>query len=254
MKRREHEDAPWVLLRGLMRDRRHWGGFAALFASRFAGAAITTIDFPGNGELYRQRSLPSIDATADFCRAELQGRGLKPPYRVLAMSMGAMVAASWAARYPDELAACVLINTSLRPFSRFWQRLQPRSYPSVLKMALLRPSAREAETMVLKLTTTSRDERVLDDWTAWREAQPVSSANALRQLAAATRFVTSIEAPKVRTLVLVGARDRLVSPDCSRKLAAAWGCELREHPSAGHDLPFDDAEWVVAQVEAWAGR
>jgi pimeloyl-ACP methyl ester carboxylesterase len=250
----ESDQTPWVLLRGLMRDRRHWGGFAALFAARFGGAAIAAIDFPGNGELHRQRSLGSIEATADFCRAELQRRGLKPPYRVLAMSMGAMVAASWATRYPDELAACVLINTSLRPFSRFWQRLRPVAYPSVLKMALLRPSARDAETMVLKLTTTSRDAGVLDDWSAWREAQPVSSANALRQLAAATRFVASPAPPKVRTLVLVGAKDRLVSPDCSRKLAAAWGCELREHPSAGHDLPFDDAEWVVAQVGRWLRR
>lgn len=248
----DQDQTPWVLLRGLMRDQRHWGPFAALFASRFAGTPIAAVDFPGNGVLHEQRSLASIDATADFCRADLRRRGLKPPYRVLAMSMGAMVAASWARRYSDELAACVLINTSLRPFSRFWQRLRPRAYPSVLKMALLRPSPREAETMVLKLTTSSRDERVLDDWTRWRIAQPVSKTNALRQLAAATRFVTTREAPTVRTLVLVGARDGLVSPDCSRQLAAAWGCEIREHPSAGHDLPFDDAEWVVAQVEDWS--
>ncbi|MDB5973059.1 MAG: alpha/beta hydrolase [Hydrocarboniphaga sp.] len=246
------EATPWVLLRGLMRDRRHWGRFIERFAERFPGAPVVTIDFPGNGELHEQRSLPTIGETADFCRAELQRRGIAPPYRVLAMSMGAMVAASWATRYPDELEACVLINTSLRPFSRFWQRLRPGVYPSLLKMAFFKPDARESEAIVLRLTTASRDRGVLDDWTAWREAQPVSTANALWQLASAMRYVASRDAPRVRMLVLAGAKDRLVHPACSRKLAKAWGCEIREHPSAGHDLPFDDGEWVAAEVETWS--
>ena len=246
-----NDATPWLLLRGLMRDRRHWGGFADLLATRFPDAPLLTLDFPGNGERHAQRSLPTIAGTADFCRAELQHRGLAPPYRVLAMSMGAMVAASWAARYPRELDACVLINTSLRPFSRFWQRLRPGAYPAVLKLALLKPDARAAEETVLRLTTASRDASVIGDWAAWREAMPVSKGNALWQLASAMRFVAPREAPAVPMLLLAGARDRLVNPACSHKLAAAWGCEIREHPSAGHDLPFDDGEWVVAQVESW---
>lgn len=242
---------PWILLRGLMRDARHWGGFVERFASRFPGAPVITIDFPGNGELHQQRSLPTIDETAEFCRAELQRRGVQPPYRLLAMSMGAMVAASWAARYPGELGACVLINTSLRPFSRFWERLRPGVYPSVLRMALFKPSVRDAESIVLKLTTTRGDRSVLDHWTAWHQAQPVSRSNALWQLASAIRYVAPAIAPTVPMLVLAGARDRLVNPACSRKLAAAWGCEIREHPDAGHDLPLDDGEWVAAQVQEW---
>ncbi|WP_295678940.1 alpha/beta hydrolase, partial [uncultured Nevskia sp.] len=106
----------WVLLRGLMRDSRHWGDFPQAFASEMSGARIELLDFPGNGALNEQTSASSVDAMADYCRAELQRRGLKPPYRLLAMSLGAMAASSWASRYPQELDACVLINTSLRPF------------------------------------------------------------------------------------------------------------------------------------------
>jgi hypothetical protein len=48
--------------------------------------------------------------------------------------------------------------------------------------------------------------------------------------------------------VLAGAGDRLVDPTCSRRLAAAWACPLAVHPWAGHDLPLDDAQWVLDQV------
>ena len=52
-------------------------------------------------------------------------------------------------------------------------------------------------------------------------------------------------------LVLASAADALVDPRCSQRVAQAWGCVLRTHPSAGHDLPLDDGEWVVREVSAW---
>jgi pimeloyl-ACP methyl ester carboxylesterase len=39
-----------------------------------------------------------------------------------------MVAVEWASRYPQEIARCVLINTSMRPYSRFHQRLRWQNY------------------------------------------------------------------------------------------------------------------------------
>jgi pimeloyl-ACP methyl ester carboxylesterase len=41
-----------------------------------------------------------------------------------------MVAVEWASRYPQEIARCVLINTSMRPYSRFHQRLRWQNYPA----------------------------------------------------------------------------------------------------------------------------
>jgi predicted alpha/beta hydrolase family esterase len=55
----------------------------------------------------------------------------------------------------------------------------------------------------------------------------------------------------VSFLVLTSAADRMVDPSCSRALARQWGCALREHASAGHDLPLDDGAWVSEQVAQW---
>jgi len=48
--KREH----WVLLRGLMREQRHWGAFPATLARALPGAAILTPDLPGNGTRHAQ--------------------------------------------------------------------------------------------------------------------------------------------------------------------------------------------------------
>jgi predicted alpha/beta hydrolase family esterase len=55
----------------------------------------------------------------------------------------------------------------------------------------------------------------------------------------------------VPILVLTSVQDELVDTRCSERLAAAWHCDIARHPSAGHDLPLDDAAWVLGQVERW---
>lgn len=243
---------PWILLRGLTRDSHHWGAFPDALAQAFAEAPLLPLDLPGNGLLHRQRSPATIGAMTAYCRAELQRRGVPPPYRLLALSLGGMVAADWAAAFPQEVQACVLINTSMQPFSPVHWRLRPAVYPSVLKLFAQR-DARASEQAILRMTS-NRPERaraVLDDWSAWREAHPVSAANALRQLAAAARFRAARRAPATRLLVLCSRRDGLVDPRCSRRLAEAWACPLAEHVDAGHDLPLDDDAWIVDQVRRW---
>ncbi|WP_028081769.1 alpha/beta fold hydrolase [Solimonas soli] len=246
------KSATWVLLRGLIRDRRHWGEFAQRFAAGLGGADVLALDLPGNGELNHQDSPTTIAGMVAYARAELGRRGIAPPYRLLAMSLGGMVATAWADAHPQEIAAMVLVNTSLRPLSPFWQRLRPQAYPTVVRL-LLNPDARHGEAAILRLTSSRAAERsvVLDDWIAWRLARPVSRGNALRQLLAALRFRAPRRAPAPPTLVLVGLGDRLVDPRCSQRLARRWQCAIAAHPDAGHDLPLDDADWVIAQVRGW---
>ena len=137
----------WVLLRGLMRDSRHWGAFPQAFAQAFPEAPVVRLDFPGNGSRHRERSPTRVEAMVEDARAELRRRGLPPPYRLLAMSLGAMVASAWAHRHPQELEACVLINTSLRPFSPPHWRLRPAVWPQLLRLVATAPEpwAIEAE-------------------------------------------------------------------------------------------------------------
>jgi len=79
----------------------------------------------------------------------------------------------------------------------------------------------------------------------------VSASNAMRQLLAAARFRAPEVAPPAPLLVLCSRGDRLVDPQCSIRLAAAWNARLAVHPTAGHDLPLDDGPWVAARVREW---
>jgi pimeloyl-ACP methyl ester carboxylesterase len=240
----------WILLRGLTRERRHWGAFPETLASATGAPAVLAIDLPGNGELNAQRSPRSIEAMAMQCRQQLRERGVSAPYRVLAMSMGAMVATAWAARFSDEIDAAVLINTSMRPFSRLHQRLRPRNYASMLRVALMSPGAQTLERAVLRMTSHHHhlDAQVVADWAEFRRDRPVSRANALAQLWAAARFTAPIRRPFERVLLLTSAHDSLVDTRCSIAMTEAWHCELASHPTAGHDLPLDAPEWVAQKA------
>lgn len=245
---------PWVLLRGLMRDRRHWGSLPGRIGMFAEGQVVEAFDLPGNGSRYRERSPTSIAEMVEVLRTGLRRRGIEPPVRVLAMSLGAMVAIEWARLHPEEVVGLVLINTSVKPLSPLSQRLHPRQWWPLLRLALLPARAVDWESTVL--TATSRRYRgqgsqaraaLLERWVNWRKSQPVSRGNALRQLWAASRYRADTP-PPVPGLLMVSARDQLVDPRCSHAIAQDWGWPLLEHPKAGHDLPLDDPGWVLDRL------
>lgn len=245
----------WVLLRGLTREAGHWGAFPDLLRAQLqAGTRVVALDLPGNGALNPLRSPARIETTAQACRAQLQAMDIPPPYSLLAMSLGAMVAVEWAAQRPVEINCGVLVNTSLRPFSPWYHRLQPRNYGALLQLALGSQPARDREAVVLALTSRHppQPSAVLDRWTALREAHPVTRANALRQLVAAALYRAPQRAPLVPLLAVVSAADGLVDPRCSHRLAQHWQLPLAEHPTAGHDLPLDAGPWLAETVGRWA--
>ncbi|HEX4872412.1 MAG TPA: alpha/beta hydrolase [Nevskiaceae bacterium] len=241
--------APWLLLRGLMRDQRHWGPFLEQFRAAAGGAAVYAVDFAGNGARYQETSPASVAGLVADLRAQLpKARG---PWRVFALSLGAMVTVEWARRHPQELHSAVLVNTSLRPYSRVWERLQPRAWPRLLRTLAGGEDATGFEADLLALTSRHPAvdrEALLADWVRWHRACPVSRANGLRQLVAAARYRAAPHPPAVPLRLLVGAGDQLVSPRCSERLAAAWRLPLHRHPSAGHDLPLDAPDWVLRQL------
>lgn len=239
----------WVLLRGLTRERRHWGRFVADLQAARPDARVVAPDLPGNGARCGEPSPWDVEQMTEALRAGLRVAGLVPPYRLCALSLGAMVALDWAQRHPQELAGAVLINTSVRSLNPLWWRLRPRAWPALMRIACLR-AARSREAAVWALTTARpmASDALLDDWAAWRQSHPVTWANTLRQLVAAARFRALGAAPMVPMRLLAGARDALVDPRCSRRLAAAWGVPLVVHPDAGHDLPLDDPTWVVQRL------
>jgi alpha-beta hydrolase superfamily lysophospholipase len=243
----------WVLLRGLTREARHWGGLPQQLAA--AGDTVLTLDLPGNGVFCGQRSPSSVRAMTLAARAQLRLQGEAPPYRLLAMSLGGMVATDWAQQFPHEVAALVLVNTSMRPFSPATDRLRPGNWAALLRLATVWRDAAGAETIIHQLTCrrTGTREQDLAAWVQIRRSAPVTAGNAWRQLWAAARFSAAPAAPSCPVLLLSSANDGLVHPRCSAALALAWRADHLVHPWAGHDLPHDDAAWVCQSIAGWPG-
>jgi pimeloyl-ACP methyl ester carboxylesterase len=242
----------WILLRGLMRDSRHWGAFPAMLEQTLGAAEVICIDLPGNGTRCRWPSPASISELVAACRSDPLLLGRRDQFGIVAMSLGAMVATEWASQHPEEVGALVLINTSLRPFNPPWHRLRPQNYPAILRLLLRRAPDAEVERAVLAMTSRRcvDDSELLADWCRWRAAMPVSRSNVLRQLLAAARYRAPQEAT-VSTLLLASEGDGLVAADCSREIALQWRVPLAVHPDAGHDLPLDDPLWVLNQIRFW---
>jgi pimeloyl-ACP methyl ester carboxylesterase len=241
----------WILLRGLTRESGHWGSFVSQFAQAMPGCRVIALDLPGNGSLHAQRSPADVQGMVAHCRTALAQMGIHEPVGVLGMSLGAMVAVAWAHAHPAEVSALVLVNTSLRPFSPFYQRLQPHTYAPLLRLVLLGATAEQWEHTILRITSNTGLTEVLPHWLTLRAQHPVARRNALRQLLAATRYRAPATPPRQPVLLLASELDGLVSPQCSATLAARWQCSLQRHPTAGHDLPLDDAPWVLAQIQRW---
>lgn len=243
----------WILLRGLTREVRHWGDLPERIAARWPEAGVHCVDLPGNGSRHADASPVAITPMLAAVRDEVATRGVVPPYHLLALSLGGLVAIEWGLRHPQELAGAVLVNTSVRPFAPWFRRLRPGAWPALGRLLLDVEGDATHEQLVLALTSTGRgdDARRLADWIAWRRECRVTRLNALRQLVAAARYRAPSAPPAVPLLVLASAADRLVDPRCSTRIAQRWGSAFALHPHAGHDLPLDDAPWVVERVAAW---
>ena len=243
----------WIFLRGLTRETAHWGSFPDEFRQNLPAAQVISLDLPGNGRIYQDTSPLSIGVMVSFCRIELSLRKVKPPYFLLAMSLGAMVATEWSYRFPEEIAGCVLINTSFQAFSPFYRRLRPRNYLALVKLALLTTDPGDVERVILRLTSREASKRagVIPAWIEARVDRPVTAINALRQLLAALRYSARAAPPATALLILCSEHDGLVHFSCSQAIASSWNCALGLHPSAGHDIPLDDPAWVIERVQRW---
>lgn len=246
----------WVLLRGLVREQRHWEGFPATLASRMPDARIVCVDLPGNGVHWREPSPVAVADMVEGARADLRSRGIAGPYSLLSLSLGGMTAFEWMSRYPGEIARAALINTSLRALSPFWHRLRPQNYVRIVRDELLSRDPGRRERMILEITTNLVPDRevYVQRWTQYARERPVSLRNSLAQLLAAGRYSAPANRPACPVLVLNGGGDRLVNPRCSERIAAVLGLPLERHPDAGHDVALDAGDWLAGRVAAFAAR
>jgi pimeloyl-ACP methyl ester carboxylesterase len=238
----------WLLLRGLVRERRHWGDFPERLAAR-TGDRVLTLDLPGVGT-ERGRPSPTTIAgiVADIRERWLEQRG-DGPWRLMAPSLGGMITLAWAEAHPEDFEGVCVCNTSARDLVGVFERFSPAALWTVLRALPSSGATREAHILSLVANTPDAIGHA-PAFAAYSAEAPIGVDVLWRQLWAASRAV----APKALStplLVLASEGDRLCSPRASRVLAERLGAALHLHPSAGHDLPLDDPEWVVERLAGW---
>ena len=237
----------FVLIRGLLREARHWGVFTASLQQQFPEATISTPDIPGNGRMHHAASPTTIAEMTEVLRAQVV---TQYPFRLVALSMGGMIAIDWMTRYPHEVEAAMLINTSAQPFSPFYHRLRWTIYPQIMKMIVQSAAQRESDILRLTSNRHSHDHQLLESWQQWQQQNPVSTVSARNQFLAAIKLSIAAK-PQQPILIVTSRADRLVDFRCSLKLAQTWGTDYMQHETAGHDLPLDEPEWLVNTLKQW---
>lgn len=243
MKNNKH----FVLLRGLLREARHWGQFIKELQEQFPDVDILTPDIPGNGQLYHAVSPKTIACMTDALRQQAPTRS---HLKLVALSMGGMIAIDWMTRFPEEIDSVVLINTSVRPISPFYYRLRWTSYPQILKIISHSASQRELDILALTSNKHSHNSRLVSDWQQWQKGCPVSTRSAINQLWAAAKFSIKVK-PQQPILIITSQTDRLVHHCCGMNLAKAWQTDHVTHKTAGHDLPLDEPAWLANIIKNW---
>lgn len=249
----------WVLLRGLIREQRHWLDFPSYFEQHVDSydgtpTEVLHMDLPGFGTQNDAPPPGTVPEFVDDMRARLKPR-LRDGEKIgmFAVSLGGMVALSWLSRFPEDFACGVVINSSLGDVSPLWHRMRPHNWHNIIRAPFMKPATRER--MLLGLTRRQGD--LDDDARRYRDIAidtVPKPRHAVLQMRAAIRMKspTSMSVP---TWVLASRGDNLVSSRCSEAIAARLNLPLKMHEgvganAAGHDLPVDAPQWTCEQVNA----
>lgn len=246
----------WVLIRGLGREKGHWGSFEEQFASRFAGDEVLAIDLPGVGEFRNEMSPRSIGGIFQFVRAKAVERAkAQATFSLVALSLGGMVALEWLRQKPDDLCGAVLINTSSKALSPAIHRMRWQVWNNVLKLiAMQSPREREKALAELVINSVASQDKAAPLWTRLAVEHPIRYINFFNQLVAAGRYSQLPTQHQVPVLLLTALGDRLVDPSCSILMHEKTGWPIEKHPWGGHDLTWDDPEWVLNHIQTWLER
>lgn len=242
----------WIFIRGLARHSGHWGPFLTQFKKYFPKDEVELLDLRGNGTLSHSPSCLSILENVRDLRSRSQFVKTDQPVYLMTISLGSMIGAEWASRYPQEIAGLVTINTSDRRTSYFWERLRPNNYKVIFQLLTKGKNNPALEKDILKLTTNELSQN--EEWAQhFAKTKITSPANFFRQLTAASRYHFPDTKPKTDLLMLCSEGDHLVHPNCTKKIAKMWQVNPRVHPTGGHDLPIEDGLWICQEVHNWLG-
>ena len=241
---------PIVLLRGLTRERRHWGVVPELIEKK-TGRHVIAPDLPGFGEEENVIPPHTIRETMEHIRQRI-------PYDqkidIVGLSLGGMVVYDWIQQHPEKIHSFVLINSSFGSCSPFYKRLRWQIYKQIVEIGLIQiPRERERKILEIVANSAERREEVFLNWVKIAQEREWKAVHILKQLAAAALYRPPLEPAKVPGLIVSSLGDRLMDPSCPKAMSTQLKVPLVAHPWAGHDIGVDDPDWLVDRlVEFWS--
>lgn len=244
----------WLIIRGLVREQRHWGGFREDFERMLResdpSAEVHAMDFPGFGTEAHRNSPATISGIVDDLRERWKKIAPGESWGLLSISLGGMVAMNWTSRFPGDFKRVVLINSSATGMSPLHKRMKPANYPHIVGL-FFQQDLYQREKKILSLTTNLKGD-ALEARARWNTeiAMKIRKSDAAAQILSAIRFRPPAEIP-IPVLVLGSKGDSLVDYSCSEQLARRYGARLSLHDTGNHDLSIDAPEWIASQVTLW---
>ncbi len=237
----------WVWLRGLGRESGHWGGLPRQ-AEEALGERVVTIDLPGFGRNSDIDCPIDMREMVSFLIARTQGL---QSINILAVSLGGLIALNWASA-DGRIASVTAVNSSSR-LNRFHQRIRFANAVSLLRLFIGKDDEQAKEEKILSIVSNceQKSKQVLSLWSEITRRRPIQINQVLRQLylAATAPLIRPELLSNCRLTFLASNCDKLVSPLCSHSLASYYQARLLVHPTAGHDLPLDDPQWLLGQLQ-----
>jgi pimeloyl-ACP methyl ester carboxylesterase len=241
----------WLLLRGLAREERHWGPFPQMLEEQVPTLKTHFLELPGVGKKANQEAFSNIEDYTNQLRDEWLDLKKQYPgkWGVMAISMGGMIGMDWCQRFPHDMEALILINSSAGNLSPPHHRFSPSATGTVLKL-FFREDYEEREEAILSLTTNilKITPEIIQKNASYSKDSPISRSSFLKQMYAASRFKVPKEL-KARLLILAAKKDKLASYKCSQAIARHFDEKLYLHNEAGHDLPLDDPQWIIDHIK-----
>lgn len=243
-----------LLLRGLMREARHWGDFTSKLENKAEMNKVLCLDLPGVGTEQGRFFSPSIKQVVLDIRSRFQTHlqnNKTQDWIILGISLGGMIALKWVELFPNDFKKIILMNISAQNTGSILGRLKPESMLRVLKIFKENdPTKRELEILKMVSNLKALDKSTQDLWIQIARSNTFDRWTAMQQMIVASQF----KAPQkisIPSLVLTSRGDRMVDYRHSLKIAEMYGSRLDVHANAGHELALDDSSWCVERICDW---